>query len=572
MGLHSFGRKGGKGGRASTASRLSCLCGFAAAFAYLAVVRTLLWTDKESCVDAFYHVRIAMEGWSAYAAKTFPTLTASSWEHCFADKELLFHALTGLVQRAALALGLPDFPFHAPSLFFLALLLIGFAFAMKAFRIEKAWLLLPLLVVIDYRFTGRILMMRPHVLSIALLLFSCWAFARTKTWRDAWIPAALGFLCAWSYSNPHFLLFPAGAFFLAYFPHDRRRSCAILGGAALGLLAGFVVHPQFPNDFLNWKIQCVDVPRLMFSSGDGTPPVGIGREALSRGISFWRYDFGLTGMVLLNAVLCVCAIMRKGRRFFLPSTNVLLILAFVSYGGFLIAARAMEYAVPFNLLLLGFLLTRERPCCSFCERRRGFSNAVLVVLLLATAVYSTQRAVQKKIETQPLRKLPAFLAEKIRLEPGTVVANLNWSDFPRLYYAAPQYRYLCGLDPTFGLAAKNPETIKYAERIRMGLQTPRPKEMFEKTGATLFYVAPRNSRLALRMHRNGFHIVFQDSKEGWLFVVFPEDLEEKTNAIPSASADALDHGGRDDSQANAADENSGGSASADSDESASKPE
>ncbi len=530
----SSGRENGKVERSSMMTRASFLFGFAASFAYLAVVRMLLWMDKESSVDAFYHVRIAMEGWSAYAAKTFPTLTASLWEHCFADKELLFHALTNLVQRTALALGLPDFPFHAPSLFFVALLLLGFSFAMKAFRVEKAWLLLPLLVVIDYRFTDRILMMRPHVLSIALLLFSCWAFARTRTWRDAWIPAALGFLFAWSYSNPHFLLFPAGAFFLAWFPHDRHRACAIFGGAALGLFIGFVAHPQFPNNFLIWKIQCMDVPRLMLSFGEGASPVGIGREALSRGIGFWRYDFGLTGMVLLNAVLCACAIARKGRRFFVPSANVLLILAFVSYGGFLIAARAIEYAVPFNLLLLGFLLTRERPCRSFCERHRSFSNAVLVVLLLAIATYSTQSIAQKRIEKPPLRNLPAFLKEKVRLEPGTVVANLNWSDFPRLYYAAPQYRYLCGLDPTFGLAAENPETIKYAERIRMGLQAPHPKEMFEKTGANLFYVAPENSRLALRMHRNGFHIAFQDDREGWLFVVFPEDLEERADAARSA--------------------------------------
>lgn len=512
-------------------ARFSFLFGFVCAMLFFGAFRAMQWPDSECSVDCFYHVRIAMEGWSVFAAKTFPVLTASSWSDCFADKELLFHALTGLVQRAAVALGLPEFPFHAPSLFFLALLLIGFSFAMKAFRIEKAWLLLPLLAVVEYRFSSRIFMMRPHVLAVALILFSCWAFMRTRRGRDAWIPIAVGFVCSWSYSNPHFLLFPAGAFFLAWFPHDRARAWTILLGSLGGLLAGYLIHPQFPNNFFNWKVQCVDVPIFMLST-NGDPPVMIGREMLSRGIHFWRYSYGLTGMLVLNAALCLAAIFRKKRRFFLPTTNALLILAFVSYLGFLVAARVMEYAVPFNLLLLGRLLTREEPCRSFCIRRNAFSNAVLSILLLAVGVYSSVHMAEDKISHRPFEKLPVFLREKVLVPPGTILGNVNWSDFPRLYYAMPEYRYFCGLDPTFGLAAKNPETIKIIEQFRTGRSNLSPKELTEATGAHLFYVSPRNGRLALRMHRNGYHLAFQDSDEGWVFVVFPEDLEDKAEAQP----------------------------------------
>ena len=75
----------------------------------MVILRLVFTVNGENDVDPFYHVRIAMEGWSVYTAQTFPTMTLSTWSECFADKELLFHILLSGVQNAVLALGLPDF-------------------------------------------------------------------------------------------------------------------------------------------------------------------------------------------------------------------------------------------------------------------------------------------------------------------------------------------------------------------------------------------------------------------------------------------------------------------------------
>ena len=37
------------------------------------------------------------------------------------------------------------------------------------------------------------------------------------------------------------------------------------------------------------------------------------------------------------------------------------------------------------------------------------------------------------------------------LAPGAVVVNLDWDDFPELYYDGHRQRYIWGLDPTYSL-------------------------------------------------------------------------------------------------------------------------
>ena len=187
------------------------------AFCFMVILRLVFTVNGENDVDPFYHVRIAMEGWSVYTAQTFPTMTLSTWSECFADKELLFHILLSGVQNAVLALGLPDFPFHVPNLFFLFLILLAFACAGIRYRVRGLWVLIPFLFCLCGVFTFRAMMLRPHLLSIALMLLSCAVYPSIRTLRDAWIAVLLGIVFVWGYSNPHFLLFSAGAFSVAYF-------------------------------------------------------------------------------------------------------------------------------------------------------------------------------------------------------------------------------------------------------------------------------------------------------------------------------------------------------------------
>jgi hypothetical protein len=110
----------------------------------------------------------------------------------------------------------------------------------------------------------------------------------------------------------------------------------------------------------------------------------------------------------------------------------------------------------------------------------------------------------------------------VGLPVGTVIGNLNWSDFPVLLYSAPQFRYLHGLDPMFGMAAF-PERVRALERFRLGRQLLPPAELRAVIGTPFAYVSPRNWALARDMAAAGFVIVYQGD-DGWLFCI--DDVRE----------------------------------------------
>ena len=56
----------------------SAAVGVLIAFCFMVILRLVFTVNGENDVDPFYHVRIAMEGWSVYTAQTFPTMTLST--------------------------------------------------------------------------------------------------------------------------------------------------------------------------------------------------------------------------------------------------------------------------------------------------------------------------------------------------------------------------------------------------------------------------------------------------------------------------------------------------------------
>ena len=51
---------------------------------------------------------------------------------------------------------------------------------------------------------------------------------------------------------------------------------------------GFLIHPQVPNTFINWKIQCIDVPLFMLQEN---PPLSLGQEMVLRPYRLFGKDF-----------------------------------------------------------------------------------------------------------------------------------------------------------------------------------------------------------------------------------------------------------------------------------------
>ena len=150
------------------------LLGVALALAVLFLVRWgFLCPGYEYEPDCFFHARIVEDGPSVFFARTFPTLTHSTWTEHFSDKELLFHVFLWGVTRVGKLLGATnEYPFHYQVMCLDALLLAAFAVLLYRNRVKHPWLYLVLMVTIFPPMTYRLISLRAYLMSMTLAVIS----------------------------------------------------------------------------------------------------------------------------------------------------------------------------------------------------------------------------------------------------------------------------------------------------------------------------------------------------------------------------------------------------------------
>ena len=238
------------------------LLAFLLPFLWLCAIRGICMNGGESGNDAYYHAAAAQQGPALFCTKTFPALELSIWKENFANKELLYHTvLWGLFSLEKIFGVSPEAPFHFPALFFMALALGAFLFAMKRFGVMPQ-LMIPMTllgVMSCSNILFRFMMLRPHVLSLAWMLFLCGILLKGSLRFRITGCFLVSLFYTWSYSNPQFILLPAAAFSIAAWADQKdKRFLWGIGAAVLGILTALILHPQFPNTFYIWKVQTRD--------------------------------------------------------------------------------------------------------------------------------------------------------------------------------------------------------------------------------------------------------------------------------------------------------------------------
>lgn len=482
---------------------------------WLAFLRIVLMPGGENCFDAYYHISMADAGPSAIFSKTFPSMTMSVWEDSFSDKEALFHVALWGIRNLQSALGLPmGHPFNFAALLFDAVLLLVFVLSLRAFGVRSTLLPALALVMISPFFTNRLLMLRPHVASIILMCAALPLYARAKgRW---WLLASLGMgmLYSWTYSNPHFILFPAVCMGAARFKEEGFKAGLPTLFTGLGVMLAQVAHPQFPNTVVNWYIQCVDV--VMHSLAPASYPIS-GPDELKSADFLWAVGNVLVyGLFAFNLCLALAIRARHGEKALPPAVQGLFAASAVAVAGSLFGIRAMEYGCPFTIMscatLLVVMKSLPEPLTGFQFSKKIMMELYAVLLLAAVAGCIMRTG---GFLAAPPEGLAAWAAKTGALPPGTKVANLAWSDFTVLHYSLPQCRYLCGLDPMFGFR-RNPEAFTAIERFRLLETWLTPQELAKVSGSEFAYVRRRDAVLGPSMELGGYECVYKGD-DGWLF-------------------------------------------------------
>jgi hypothetical protein len=286
-----------------------------------------------------------------------------------------------------------------------------------------------------------------------------------------------------------------------------------------------VIHPQFPNTLIIWKVQCFDVVYRMMNprphiylSGDYTP--------LTWQLFKWNWMVLVMFLLALGRMF-VCLKKNETSRLS-PATAAFFTLSFITVPGIILSVRAAEYAVPYLVITLA-LLQKDYP-----DRRLTalWGNVkwrrVIIFLLLPLLLLVFCRITLKNLRMKyvlPPAEYKGWLG-KNAMAPGSKIANISWSDFPLLFYVAPDMVYTCGLDPLFGFRHGDGERFYKIEMFRIGRLKLSPAELADLLDARYVFAGADSSMLSAYMLAAGFTPVMS-GKQGIIFDLRAPETKEK---------------------------------------------
>lgn len=506
-------------------ARIFLILAFAIPFVWLCVLRPLIMDGGETDSDAYYHMKMAELGPSVFCAKKFPWLTMSIWNDRFADKELLFHGALWVVHGVQKLLHLPTgAPFNVPSLLLIATALLAFIFAMRRMGVSPPLIMTfaILMPLISANFMFRLIMMRPHVLSIAFLLVTC-ALLSKGTLRFRMIAAGvISFLYAWTYSNPQFIVIPAFVFALAYCKRDSAKVFWIPAAAFGGVMLGLLIHPQFPNSFIIWKVQSFDA---LFGPifADNLQKVSSEMLPMEMLAPKFRWHKAMLPFYIFAylTLLCFCRLaVMKGWSAIAPHIKATGFLAVLFTGGMFVALRTVEYAVPFTVLFGALVFNealKENVLVPLRAKPLKMYLVYTVLAILLGVFSSSLNLALTPAMVHPALGIGKWIQQNI--PPETAVVNLNWGDFPTIFYANDRNYYLWGMDPVFSFALDG-RHAKKVEKLLLNLERVRgsAKLLGRLTNAKYAILLARRENFVNLLKRNDWKTVYE-TEEGTVFLL-----------------------------------------------------
>ncbi len=438
-------------------------------------MQILVVSKNLSDPDGYYHVKMAKLVAQGKVDSSFDWLPFTTWGDSFANQHLLYHWFLNLFPGES--------AFLLSAAVSITIFLIAFYVALRSMKVSNEWLWILLILASSSDFLFRINLIKANSLSLALLCLIIVSLYKNRYW----LVAPLSFLFVWTYGG--FVLLPlvGGSYGLSLIlirvarssrhPEQSEGSNTLTSGEILrsaqndkkengaylkhivsplaycivGIGLGLVLHPQFPEIINHLYIQVVDVMTVKKTG------VIIGGE-------WYPYEFidfiSINGLTLLVWLIGLAALF-FGKRPNNKQRQHGWWLALMSAGLFVLTVlskRFVEYWVPFAILFAAFSLDpyiRAIPWRDLGSHiKRYWQVAVasgLVVLILGSCIFYNI-----KITIGYLRYGSPFdgyrnAAEYIKAssQPGDIVFNTQWDQFPQLFYWADQNRYIIGMDPTF---------------------------------------------------------------------------------------------------------------------------
>jgi hypothetical protein len=390
--------------------------------------------------DAYYHAQASRLLVRGELGPQFPWLTATTLAQGYADQHYVFHFLlypfTGI---KGLPWGIVLFSSSA---------VLGFFLLLKSLDLKGKGLWLVLLVLGSVDFLFRINVVKANTLSLVLLFATIIILARQR--YVYLLPLALLFV--WTYGGFVFLPFIVGLCGGFEFYQQKKLVWQPLAYTLAGVFLGILLHPHASHLPLYLYNQ-------IFHAGLGAGKavsVGVEWEAYSLA-NFVRINglialaWGLSSIHLFYVSVVDKDKNSKAQSWWLWSMSALFFALTVK------SRRFTEYWVPFAVLFAAWEFQpyiRKLTWQALQKAWQEWQFRIAVCLSVAVIFvigYANLKLTRDYFAGSPrpdlYQKASQWLAKNS--QPGDIVFNPQWDQFPQLFYWNPKNYYIVGLDPTF---------------------------------------------------------------------------------------------------------------------------
>jgi hypothetical protein len=480
--------------------------------------------------DGYYHIKWTRVLWDSIKSHNFvpsfpwlPLTTLNPKE--YVDHHLLFHIF--LIPFARFED--PRLGAKVASAFFGALAVVTCYWLLIRYRIRYVLVWLIALLACSAPFLYRLSMAKAPPFAIIFLVLAIHFFFQKKYWPLFLI----AFLFTETYDLFPLLLLATIAWVAVIGWTEQRFEWRPLMWVTLGILAGLVINPYFPQ---NLQLM-YEHARIKLTLSDYNTKVGG---------EWYPYDsWEFLGNTLVACVAMVIGYValdptdqKRGQHpllFAIIATVLLIMMAKWR--------RIAEYWPPFAVMFAAFSLQPWLEGGRFSlprlpndimeelepfldrDNTSGSDNewsvrevvkilaASFVALLLSVAlyfnIYATVRDIRQSEPHDYYRRGAEWL--RAHVPAGHIIFNTDWDDFPRLFYYDSNHYYVSGLDPNY-LYDKNPDLSQLYERITLGKEEDPGPLIRDRFGATYVF------------SDNDHHDFFANARaSGWFEIVYEDE-------------------------------------------------
>ncbi|MFA6304636.1 MAG: hypothetical protein WCV73_04410 [Patescibacteria group bacterium] len=455
-------------------------------FAIFFVALTLFsWLQSSPTLpepDSFYHAKMAVMFSEGKILHQFPWLQETGLKNVFVDHHFLYHLL--LVPFVTLFN--PLIGVKIATVLFASFLVLSIYWLFKKFQIKYPFLfVIGLLTVSPWLF--RVSLVKAPALALIGLILAFYFIVHQK-WLGLFL---ISFLSVWLYAGWPIILvltFVYSAIFkvmekwrkeesiwhkLRHLFNAINHRAPYLGLAysILGVGAGIIVNPYFPANLKFYWQQIFEIAVVNYQK-----VIGVGGEWYPYGFLKLISDAPLACSLLLISLLLFALTLKKQSIY--SVTWGVLAVSFLLLT--LKSRRQVEFFVPitfifasfcFNDYLKKFAKFRHEFFPSFGWR--AFFAPAFVLLGLCFVIMAPGNLAKAKHDIARGWNLKHYQNSGEWLVKNTpeksIIFNVDWDDFPALFYYNSHNYYLTGLDPTF-MYQNNPARYWKYVNITLGLE------------------------------------------------------------------------------------------------------